>query len=84
MDPKGVLKVQGMKRNELVAEEEAEEGSCSVLAVVAVDQAVIHIDTENCMIDKNYSEKLIVELGVMEHLDKVMDVVAVVAVAVVD
>ena len=77
MDLKGVLKVQDMKRNEWVVEEVAEEGSYSVLVVVAVDQEVIHIDMENCMTDRNYSEKVIVGLGAMEHLDKVMDVVAV-------
>jgi len=48
MDPKGVLKVQGTKRNELVAEEVEVEGKRSALVVVAVevaaDQAMIHID----------------------------------------
>jgi hypothetical protein len=81
MDPKGVLRVRNTRRNELVAEEVAEEGRCSVLvvdAVEAVDQAVTHTDKENCMTGKNYSEKVIVELGVVEHFDKVMDVVAVV------
>ena len=81
MDPKGVLRVQDTRRNELVAEEVAEEGRRSVLMVVAVEglnQAVIHIDIENYMTGKDYSEKAIVELGVVEHLDKVMDDVAVV------
>jgi hypothetical protein len=61
-----------------VAEEAAEEGMCSLLVVVvAVDQAVIHIDMEkNCMTGKNYSARVTVELGV----DKVMDVVVAVAV----
>ena len=78
MDLKGVLRVQDTTKNELEAEEAAEEGMCSVLVVVvaveALDQAVIHIDMEkNCMTGKNYSEKVIVELGVVvEHLDKVM------------
>ena len=82
MDLKGVLRVQDTTKNELVAEEAAEEGMCSVLVVVvvaveALDQAVIHIDMEkNCTIGKNYSEKAIVGLGV----DKVMDVVVAVAV----
>jgi len=84
MDPKGVLRVQDTRRNELVAEEVAEEERCSVLVVVAVeavDQAVIHTDMENRMTGKHYSEMVIVELGVVvEHLDKVMDVVAVVEV----
>ena len=79
MDPKGVLRVQDTTRNELVAEEVEEEGSCSVLvAVVVAMGAVAHIDMENCMTGRNYSEKMIAELGVVEeHLDKLMDVVAV-------
>lgn len=81
MDPKGVQRVQDTRRNELVVEEVAKEGRYSVLVVVvameAVDQAVIHIDMENCMAGKSCSEKVIVELGVVEHLDKVMNVVAV-------
>ena len=52
MDPKWVLRVLGVQdttRNELVAEEVAEEGRSSelvvvVAAAVALDQAVIHID----------------------------------------
>jgi len=63
--------------------EVAEEGRCSLLVVVAVeavDRAVIHIDMENRMTGKNYSEKVIAELVVVEHFDKVMDVVAVVEV----
>ena len=82
MDPKGGQGGQGgqdTRRNELVAEEVAEEGRGSELVVVAaaavaLDQAVIHIDMEkNCMTGKNYSEKVIVELGVVvERLDKVM------------
>lgn len=77
MDPKGVLRVQDTTRNELVAEEVAEEGRCSVLVVAVAMGAVIHIDMENCMTGMNYSETVIAELGVVEHLDKVMDVVAV-------
>ena len=79
MDPKEVLRVQDMRRNELVAEVAEEGKKCSVLVVVAVealDQAVIHIDMENCMTGKNY--RVFVGLGVAEHLNKVMDVVAVV------
>jgi len=65
-----------------VAEEVVVGESFSVLIVVAVvveavDQAMIHIRMENHMIDKNYTEKVIVEPAVVEHLDKVMDVVAV-------
>ena len=68
MDPKWVPRVLGVQdttRNELVAEEVAEEGRSSELVVVAaavvLDQAVIHIDMEkNCMTGKNYSEKVIV------------------------
>jgi len=84
MDPKGVQRVQGTWRNELVAEEVAMERRCPVSDVVvgvevAADQAVIHIDMENHMTGKNCSEKVIVELAVVvvEHFDKVMDVVAV-------
>jgi len=76
MDRKGALRVCGTWRNELVAEEEAVEESCSVSIVVAAE-AVIHIDMENHMTGKNYTEKMIVESAVVEHLDKVMDVVAV-------
>ena len=85
MDPKGVLRVQDT-RNGLAAEEVAEEGRCSVMLVVvdaveALDQVAIHIDMErNCMAGKNYSEKVIVEVGVLEHLDKVMDFVVAVVV----
>jgi len=68
MDPRWVLRVQDTRKNELAAEKVEGEGSCSVLAVVAVvevealDWAVIHIDTEkNCMTGRNYSEKGIVE-----------------------
>ena len=78
MDPKGFLGVEDTRRNELVAQEVAEEGRCSALVVVAmeaVDQEEIHVDIENRMTGKNYSEKVIVELGVVEHLNKVMDVV---------
>lgn len=72
MDPKEVLRVQDTRRNELVAEEVAEVGRCSVLVVVV---AVEDIDMEkNCMTGKNYSE-VIVEVGVVERLNKVMDVV---------
>jgi len=78
MDPKGVLRVRDTRRNELAAEEVAEEGRCSVLVVVAMEQAVIHIDEEDCTTGKNYGEKAIAELGVVEHFDKVMDVVVVV------
>ena len=81
MDPEGVLRGRDTRRNELAAEEVAEEGRSSVLVVVAmvvVDQAVIHIDKEDCMTGKNCTEKAIAELGVVEHFDKVMDVVAVV------
>jgi hypothetical protein len=87
MDLKGVLRVQDTRRNELEAEEVAEEGRCSVLVVVVavevLDQAVIHIDMErNYMTGKNYSEKMIVEVGVLGHLNKVMDVAVAVAVVV--
>lgn len=40
MDPKGVLRVQGMRRNELVAEEVEVEGRYSVLVAVEVEVAV--------------------------------------------
>lgn len=77
MDPKGVLRVQDTRRNELAAEEVAVEGGCPgliVVAVEAVDQAVIHIDVEDHMTGKNYTEKVVVETAV-EHLGKVMDAV---------
>jgi len=80
MDPKAVLTVQDTRMNVLVAEGVAEEARYSALVVVAVqavDQAVIHIDMENCMTRKNYTEKVIVEVGVVDHLDKMVDVVAV-------
>lgn len=61
MDPKGVLRVRDTRRNELAAEEVAEEGRCSAMGVVvdaveALDQVAIHIDMErNCMAGKNNS-----------------------------
>ena len=82
-----VQRVEDMRRNVLVAGEVAEEENCFVLVVVvvvgaveALDQVVIRIDMEkNCMIGKNYREKVIVELGLV---NKVMEVVVVAAVVV--
>lgn len=81
MGPRGVLRVQGTWRNESVAERVVVGRPVVVVAVVAVvkvavDQAVIHIDMVNYMTDMNCTAKMIVELAVGEHLNKVMAVAA--------
>ena len=80
MGPRGVLRVQGTWRNESVAERVVVGRPVVVVVVVvavvkvAVDQAVIHIDMVNYMTDMNCTAKMIVELAVVEHLNKVMAV----------
>jgi hypothetical protein len=80
MDQKGVLRVQG-RRNELGAEVEGKHSVLVAAAVavgVAANQVMIHVDMKNHMTAENCSEKVIVEVAVVEQLDKaMMDVVAV-------